>query len=201
MPQIIVCSLAKISETGRIYRPAAMITVLDNTAPVPRPESLAAEGYLRLNFSDLAMLLPNRRKSQTEQLEYLLAFGRKWHNGAFGSADTGNAADNGSKSDRGDGGDAGSKAANIAPLLIHCQFGISRSPAAAFILACALRPDKSEQFWAEELHRQSPSAAPNPSLVALADAIMQRGSRMSAAIAAMPAPSASASAAPFTLEV
>ena len=39
------------------------------------------------------------------------------------------------------------------PLLIHCYAGVSRSTAAAFIAACALRPDRREADIARRLHR------------------------------------------------
>lgn len=69
-----------------------------------------------------------------------------------------------------------------APMLIHCFAGISRSTAAAFIVACALRPEIEEASLAAALRRASPSATPNVRLVALADERLGRKGRMSAAI-------------------
>ncbi|SEP48619.1 Predicted protein tyrosine phosphatase [Methylobacterium sp. ap11] len=71
------------------------------------------------------------------------------------------------------------------PLVIHCYAGISRSTAAAFIATCALRPDRDEAEIARELRLASPSATPNRRLVAVADAMLGRGGRMVAAIAAI----------------
>lgn len=71
------------------------------------------------------------------------------------------------------------------PLVIHCYAGISRSTAAAFIAACALRPDRNEAEIARELRQASPSATPNRRLVAVADALLGRDGRMVAAIAAI----------------
>jgi predicted protein tyrosine phosphatase len=68
------------------------------------------------------------------------------------------------------------------PLLIHCFAGISRSTAAAFIAACALRPDLCEDDIAQRLRRASPTATPNTRLVTLADKILCRDGRMVAAI-------------------
>lgn len=68
------------------------------------------------------------------------------------------------------------------PLLIHCFAGVSRSTAAAFIIACALSPHLSEEEIAEKLRRASPTATPNARLVALADKILGRDGRMVAAI-------------------
>jgi predicted protein tyrosine phosphatase len=69
-----------------------------------------------------------------------------------------------------------------APLLIHCYAGISRSTAAAFISACALCPDKTEETIAQSLRAASPTATPNARLVALADAILGRSGRMIKAV-------------------
>jgi predicted protein tyrosine phosphatase len=67
------------------------------------------------------------------------------------------------------------------PLVIHCFAGVSRSPAAAFIALCALTP-RPEIEIAQELRRLSPSATPNPRLVALGDIFLSRQGRMTAAI-------------------
>jgi predicted protein tyrosine phosphatase len=68
------------------------------------------------------------------------------------------------------------------PLLIHCFAGISRSTAAAFIIACALSPHLCEEEIAQRLRRASPTATPNARLVALADKILGREGRMITAI-------------------
>src|SRR6185312_2735205 len=60
-------------------------------------------------------------------------------------------------------------------LLVHCWMGISRSPAAAFILACARNPQRTEGEIAEALRAVSPSATPNAMLVRLADGHLRRG--------------------------
>ncbi len=71
------------------------------------------------------------------------------------------------------------------PMLIHCWMGISRSPAAALILACALRPERSEMDAAEALRAASPTATPNPLMIALADDLLGRQGRLVAAAAAI----------------
>jgi predicted protein tyrosine phosphatase len=68
------------------------------------------------------------------------------------------------------------------PLLIHCWAGVSRSTAAAFIATCALRPDRDEALIARTVRTNSPTATPNPRLVAIADAKLGRNGRMVAAI-------------------
>jgi predicted protein tyrosine phosphatase len=72
-----------------------------------------------------------------------------------------------------------------APIVIHCYAGISRSTAAAFIIACALAPERDEAELAQRLRDASPTASPNPRLVALGDAHLGRKGRMAQAVEAI----------------
>ncbi|MBL8542267.1 MAG: protein tyrosine phosphatase [Hyphomonadaceae bacterium] len=72
-----------------------------------------------------------------------------------------------------------------APILIHCYAGISRSTATAFITACAHNPGQDEEEIALALRAASPTATPNRRFVALADAALGRGGRMSRAVEAI----------------
>ncbi|PYE88480.1 tyrosine phosphatase family protein [Phyllobacterium leguminum] len=72
-----------------------------------------------------------------------------------------------------------------APLLIHCFAGISRSTAAAYVVACALNPDIDAAKLATLLRERSPSATPNIRLVRLADDMLGRGGRMVDAVNAI----------------
>ena len=65
-----------------------------------------------------------------------------------------------------------------APMVVHCYAGISRSTAAAFIMACALQPDVPEAVFARRLRAASPTATPNARLVAVADDLLGRRGRM-----------------------
>jgi predicted protein tyrosine phosphatase len=87
-----------------------------------------------------------------------------------------------------------------ATVLIHCWMGISRSPAAAFILACAAAPGTPETAIAAELRRIAPTATPNPMMVRLADAHLGRAGRMSAAISAIGVGAICGVGVPFTLD-
>lgn len=69
-----------------------------------------------------------------------------------------------------------------APLLLHCYAGVSRSTAAAYVLACRLEPQTDEAEIARRLRSASPTATPNAHLVALADRRLGRSGRMRAAI-------------------
>ncbi len=73
----------------------------------------------------------------------------------------------------------------VQPILIHCWAGISRSTASAFITACVHNPKTDENEIAQALRQASPTAYPNPRLVAHADAVLGRGGRMSKAVAAI----------------
>lgn len=68
------------------------------------------------------------------------------------------------------------------PMLIHCWAGISRSSAAAYMIACARNPG-CESDIADELRRRAPFATPNRLMIALADDALQRSGRMVEAIA------------------
>ncbi|GJD33475.1 tyrosine phosphatase family protein [Methylobacterium aerolatum] len=85
------------------------------------------------------------------------------------------------------------------PLVMHCYAGISRSPAAAYIAACALAPERDEAEIAAALRAASPSATPNPRLVAIADGLLGRSGRMVAAIAAIGRGAEAFEGVPFTL--
>ncbi|MBO6716932.1 MAG: protein tyrosine phosphatase [Rhizobiaceae bacterium] len=70
-------------------------------------------------------------------------------------------------------------------MVVHCFAGISRSTAAAYIIAAALAPRRDEAELAWQLRLASPSATPNARLVAIADELLDRKGRMIAAIEAI----------------
>jgi predicted protein tyrosine phosphatase len=88
-----------------------------------------------------------------------------------------------------------------APMVIHCYAGISRSTAAAFIAACALGPERDEAEIARRLRAASPSATPNPRLVAVADRLLSRKGRMIGAVAAIGRGEFASEGKPFRLEI
>ena len=87
------------------------------------------------------------------------------------------------------------------PLLIHCWMGISRSTAAALVIACAADPARDEAEIAQALRQASPSATPNPLVVALADEWLGREGRMVAAAASIGRGAEAFNGAPFLLPV
>ena len=68
------------------------------------------------------------------------------------------------------------------PMLVHCWAGVSRSPAAAYVIACVRTAAGEENAIAQALRDAAPFATPNLHMVALADDLLGRGGRMVAAI-------------------
>ncbi|MBX3569498.1 MAG: tyrosine phosphatase family protein [Rhizobiaceae bacterium] len=87
------------------------------------------------------------------------------------------------------------------PLVINCFAGISRSTASAYIVAAALAPQRDEMELALTLRALSPSATPNPRLIALADALLGRQNRMVEAIASIGRGAEAFEGTPFCLRI
>jgi predicted protein tyrosine phosphatase len=87
------------------------------------------------------------------------------------------------------------------PLVVHCYAGISRSTAAAFVIACALNPQRDERAIAQSLRKASATAIPNTRLVSLADEVLGRQGRMVAAIESIGRGAESAEGTPFRLDI
>jgi predicted protein tyrosine phosphatase len=88
-----------------------------------------------------------------------------------------------------------------APLVVHCYAGISRSTAGAFVTACALNPQRSEDKIARALRDASPTAMPNIRIVTLADRLLQRDGRMVAAIQSIGPATSTYASEPFRLDL
>ncbi|MCO6186578.1 tyrosine phosphatase family protein [Rhizobium sp. L1K21] len=65
-----------------------------------------------------------------------------------------------------------------SPLLVHCWFGVSRSPAAALIAALAVKPELDDLDLAQVLRKASPQASPNTRLIAIGDQLLGRGGKL-----------------------
>jgi predicted protein tyrosine phosphatase len=87
------------------------------------------------------------------------------------------------------------------PLVINCYAGISRSTASAYIIAAALSPKRDEAELANTLRAVSPSATPNPRLIALADQVLGRDGRMIEAIKAIGRGADAFEGTPFALRI
>ena len=89
-----------------------------------------------------------------------------------------------------------------APLVVHCYAGISRSTAGAFVIACALNPNRDEARIARAIRDASPTASPNIRIVTHADKLLGRNGRMVAAIRDIgPGVAAYASSGPFWIDL
>lgn len=68
-------------------------------------------------------------------------------------------------------------------LLVHCWAGVSRSTAAAYILACQQAGPEHAPNIASKLRAAAPYATPNPLMVAIADQRLDGSGAMQRAIA------------------
>lgn len=87
------------------------------------------------------------------------------------------------------------------PLLIHCWAGVSRSTAAAYVVACARTAPGREGEWAARLRDAAPTATPNPLIVAHADRLLDRGGAMVRAVEAIGRGAETDWGAPFELDL
>ena len=152
-----VCSLSKVDETLARSGAAHLVTLLAAGTDFRRPAAIPAQNHLTLWMNDIAEMQTGLVTPGRAHVESLLGFARTW--------------------DR--------TWERKSPLAIHCYAGISRSTAAAYIVAASLSPERDEVELARELRLRAPSATPNPALVRHADALLDRQGRMVAAIAAI----------------
>lgn len=68
------------------------------------------------------------------------------------------------------------------PLLIHCWFGVSRSPAAAILSSLAIKPEQDDFELANRLREASPSATPNRRIIEIGDKLLNRNGKLSQAV-------------------
>ncbi len=87
------------------------------------------------------------------------------------------------------------------PLLIHCWAGVSRSTAAAYVIACDRTAPGREADWAVRLRSLAPTATPNPLIVAHADRLLDRGGAMVRAVEAIGRGAETDWGAPFELDL
>lgn len=72
-----------------------------------------------------------------------------------------------------------------APLLVHCWMGVSRSPAAAIIVALAVKPDEDDAILAARLRTVSPFATPNARIIEIGDRLLGRNGALVSAVKAI----------------
>ncbi len=149
---IIVCPYDEIEQAVARYQPASAISILDEGEQAPAMTGVSAERHLRLSLS---MAVAEMMMPPCPEQEGARI--RTLLNFAQ-SIDW------------------------LRAVLIHCRLGLSRSPAAAYILQCALAPEKDEQLIADELRACSENIEPSLMMVAKADDLLGRDGRMVDAI-------------------
>jgi len=172
MSYLIICPLAEIETVAHQHQPQHMISLVEASTQVPRPPMIPPKQHLFLAMNDIRAPQMGLVAPLPTHVETLLDFAKKWQQ----------------------------HPAN-RPLLVHCWMGISRSTAAAFIIACALQPKRDEQDIAHELRLAAPFATPNSRLVALADDLLARQDRMNTAISQIGRGAFTSIGQPFLLEL
>ena len=152
---IYVCNLEEMPRQAALLAPGHLISLLPPDEQPPTPPNVAAERHLRVEVHDIAQPIPGQVLPEPPHIAPLIGFLQ-------------------------------ARAAEQPhdPLLIHCWAGISRSMATALIALC-LEARGREVEAAVRLRRAAPHAQPNPRIVALADTLLGRRGRLSAALEAM----------------
>lgn len=75
---IVVSPLSDLPEVGERYRPSAMITMMSNDDPVPRPSSVVEERHLHLVFNDIGEPRDGLVPPNTAHIDALIAAVRAW---------------------------------------------------------------------------------------------------------------------------
>jgi predicted protein tyrosine phosphatase len=171
MPTLHVCSLARLRETATDIGARHLVTLINDGTPVVRPPDILSGRHLVIGINDIAHAQEGLILAGEDHVGALVSFVTAWDQ----------------------------THQRNAPLLFHCWAGVSRSTAAAYIASCFLQPDVDESELAMHLRKASPTATPNPRLVALADEMLKRRGRMVAAIAAIGRGADCYEGAPFTL--
>ena len=123
------------------------------------PEPVAFKAYdphhrLTLHFHDIITPWPGWLAPEREHIEALVVFGEE--------LDTAGEA--------------------LRHLLVHCHAGISRSTASMATLLAEARPEWDEDFIFAHIREIRPQAWPNSRMIAMADELLGRGGRLTAAL-------------------
>jgi predicted protein tyrosine phosphatase len=160
LSHIHVCALSKINENLERTGATHLMSLIGHKFDLVRPERIQPENYLRVKVSDIVPQEDGSRTPEHQRDGHILTEHTHVH-------DIINFVREWERQ---------------TPMLIHCYAGVSRSTAAAYIAMLVLKPELDEMQLALELRRLSPTATPNPHIIALADGILGRGGRMIAAI-------------------
>lgn len=161
---LIVSSLAGAPAAYAAHRPKRVISIISEDDAAPHFAGLAPGAHLRL-YVERESSAQTINAAARQRAGEIIGFLKLTDGAAEGTKD-------------GAGG-----------ILVHCNRGIARSMAAAYIILCLDAPAGAEPEIARKLRRAAPFADPCPLLVSYADEILGRGGRMTDAIEDLPAPS------------
>ncbi len=163
MPHIHVCALSKVDENLERTGATHLMSLIGHKLDFTRPARIEQQNYLRVKVSDIVPQEDGSRAPEHERAGHILPEHTHVH-------DIINFVRGWDRQ---------------TPMLIHCYAGVSRSTAAAYIAKLVLQPELDEMQLALELRRLSPTATPNPHIIALADSILGHEGRMIGAIQAI----------------
>ena len=150
-----VCGLGELCS----FQSLAVSHVLSILDPhFPDPEDFSRYGphhRLTLRFHDILEPVPGQIMPNGDHMETLLRFGQDLAS---------------------EGGDP------LSHLLVHCHMGISRSTAALTTLLAQARPAEDEDAIFAEVVAIRPQAWPNSRMIAMADDLLGRRGRLTAAL-------------------
>jgi predicted protein tyrosine phosphatase len=153
-----VCALSDLADVVRDTAASHVLTLLSPGLGVTWTDAVRPRAHQHLTFHDMTRPrddMPEAILPNRDHVADIIAFAQSWQETGTG------------------------------PLVVHCYAGISRSTAAAYTIACALEPKRSERDVARALRNASSSALPNALIIAHADMQLDRNGRMIEAIDAM----------------
>jgi predicted protein tyrosine phosphatase len=152
-----VLIVSPLSQVATVLQTRKPSHVLTLLAPEGEHPACGEASHLVLRFNDITTAMNGLIAPSTDTVRDILDFGMTWS----------------------------ALAPPRAPLLVHCFAGISRSTAAAYILACVFGGPGRESALAANLRGSSPTATPNSLMIALADEMLGRQGRMIKAVQAI----------------
>jgi predicted protein tyrosine phosphatase len=153
-PRLTICGLQELGafQTAEVTH---VLSILDPNFPDPEDFSAyPAHERLTLRFDDILDPQPGMALPERRHIEELLEFG----SGLINKDDP------------------------LRHLLIHCHAGISRSTASMVTLLAEARPQADEDAIFAEIRAIRPQAWPNSLMIGMADDILGRGGRLTAAL-------------------
>jgi len=78
MPQVLVCPLSLVPATVAASGARHLVTLINDTTPVPRPPTIAAENHLFLGINDIIEPAEGLIAPALEHVQELVDFVRRW---------------------------------------------------------------------------------------------------------------------------